>query len=292
MVRHTEVRRSIVPVRTSMTLQAPWTIYVDEAGSDSFREAPEAERRAYIVCAVAVPTTDLPALRRILPRGSSGEFLKSSHAEWNRHRALAFARDLLATRAEVSAFMANPGAPENIEVFRDGTTRANEGRRRFREGLPAAERAQHPDITGHDLHYMLFLSWVLVELRRTIHTRTRNLMTFADVILDNKSIEDFQRQWFRVEFPRLADEHEWRIGRLDWCREEDEPLLLLPDLVAGIIHREEVHRDVGAAAHKLWEADRDGRIRFLNKAPTRGDSSGAKGGTERAGHGGHPVSEG
>lgn len=252
-----------------MDLQAPWTIYVDEAGSDAFREARDGKRRAYIVCAVAVPTSDLGALERILPRGSCGRLLKSSDCEWNRQRAFTFVDELLASTAEIAAFMADPQDQENIETVRKDVEQANEGRRKFRDALPnAAERCQHPNITGHDLHYQLFLSWVLVEVRKSILKRTRSLMTFADVVLDNKSISEFQRQWFRVEFRRVAEQFKWRIGRLEWCREQDEPLLLLPDLVGGIIHREEVSRDVGAAAHKLWDADRDGRVSFINKVPT------------------------
>lgn len=256
-----------------MNLQAPWTIYVDEAGSDSFREARGAERRAFIVCAVAVPTMDAVACRGILPRGTAGQLLKSSSREWNRDMATHFVQDLLATPAQVAAFLVNPGDPANVEVFRNSAERANEGRRRFREGLKSdEERRKHPDITGHDLHYQLFLSWVLIELQRITLNRTNRRMTFTDVVLDNKSIAEFQRQWFEQEFRRIADEHQWRIGRMDWCREEDEPLLLLPDLVAGIIHREEVHRDVGPAAFKLWDADRDGRVRFLNKPPAQPSS--------------------
>lgn len=71
------------------------------------------------------------------------------------------------------------------------------------------------------------------------------------------------------ELRRICAENGLRIERFEWRREEDEPLLLLPDLFGGILCREDRYRDVGPAAQRLWDAGRDGRFKLVNKPPSK-----------------------
>lgn len=92
-----------------MDLQAPLTIFVDEAGSADFRVPSAGERKkAFVVCAVAVPTMAFRELEQIIPRNAKGEFLKASHRDFNNALAVTFADGLIQSKADVGAFLVDP----------------------------------------------------------------------------------------------------------------------------------------------------------------------------------------
>lgn len=254
-----------------MDLQAPLTIFVDEAGSADFRVPSAGERKkAFVVCAVAVPTMAFRELEQIIPRNAKGEFLKASHRDFNNALAVTFADGLIQSKADVGAFLVDPGAVENIELAHQLEKLANDRRKASRDSEPTGEgKRLHPEITSQDLHYLFFLSKALFACLEGYLTHHRALPSFIDIVIDTRELDEFQRQRSVSELRRICAEKGLRIGRFEWRREEDEPLLLLPDLFGGILCREDRYRDVGPAAQRLWDAGRDGRFKFVNKPPSK-----------------------
>ena len=261
--------RLVAETDRPMNVIPPLTIFVDESGSTEFGAPKEGEpKKALAVVAVAVPTMHFEAFRSLLPRTAAGKFLKAQDKEFHAGTALTFVNKLISSTAEVGAFLANPGAPENVELARERAARANRGRAKAREKQEIVEgKRQHPDITPRDLHYFDFLVKAVLKCIEA-YTARNSRPSFVDIVIDTMDVDEFQREWFKREFIRVADEHELTIRRIDWKTEQEEPLLLLPDLLGGILCREERYRDVGEAATKLWDAERDGRFKFLNKPPS------------------------
>lgn len=253
-----------------MDLQAPLTVFLDESGSVDFRQPlPGARKKAHAVCAVAVPTIAFAGLRSIVPRNVIGGFLKSSHENFNNDLAVCFVDQLVRSEAEVGAFLVDPGAAESIQVANARAELANARRAAARESEETdAGKREHPPIKPQDLHYLVFLGYALFACLEVCARRRRAMPSFIDVVVDTKDVDEFQRHRFVSELRRICREHGLVIGEFAWKTEEQEPLLLLPDLFGGILCREDRFRDVGAAAHKLWDAERAGRFKFLNKPPS------------------------
>jgi len=129
----------------------------------------------------------------------------------------------------------------------------------------------HPSIRQIAFRYLPFLLKALFGCLDVYQLRSGAIPSFTDIIIDTKDIDELQQQSFMHERRRLFKEHGLVIGELAWKREEDEPLLLLPDLFAGspgILCREDRFGDVGAVTHKLGDAERTGRFKFTNRSPT------------------------
>lgn len=258
-----------------MSIDPPWAIYVDEAGAADFGLPHGARKKALAVVAVAVPALHYEALRRILPRDDGGTYLKASSRGFSLEKAVQFATDIVASHAEVGAMLVDTGAEENIELSKERHARANEGRRQAREKeLTVEGRREHRDITLHDLHYLDFMSRAVLACFEAIMGR-QGKPTYVDIVLDSKQVNPHQGDWFVREFQRIGINHGIKIRDIVWRSEEEEPLLLLPDLFGGILCREERYRDAFAAASKLWDAVRAKRFIFANKPPQGEQGSGA-----------------
>jgi hypothetical protein len=253
-----------------MNLTAPLAVFIDEAGSADFRETVMGEcKRAFAVCAVAVPTIASRGLLQIIPRNATGDLLKASHRDFNNSLAVAFADGLIRSKAEVGAFLVDPGAAENIAIASRRAKLAND-RRIIARDTESTEQGKrlHPEIKPHDLHYLSFLSQAIFACLEVYSAHNQAIPSFVDFVVDTRGLDEFHRHQFVRELRRICGKGGIHIGKFEWKREEDEPLLLLPDLFGGILCREDRYRDVGAAAQKLWDAERTGRFKFVNKPPS------------------------
>lgn len=253
-----------------MNLTAPLAVFVDEAGSADFREPVMGEcKKAFAVCAVAVPTIAFRELLQIIPRNAAGDRLKASHRDFNNSLAIAFADGLIRSKAEVGAFLVDTGAAENIALANRLARLANDRRAIARDAEATGQgKSLHSEIKLHDLHYLSFLSQAIFACLEIYSAHNQAIPSFVDFVVDTKEINEFQRHRFVSELRRICGKGGIHIGQFEWKREEDEPLLLLPDLFGGILCREDRYRDVGAAAQKLWDAERAGRFKFVNKPPS------------------------
>ncbi|MDR4462806.1 MAG: hypothetical protein MRJ66_00940 [Nitrospira sp.] len=236
-----------------MKLTAPLTVFVDEAGSADFREPVMGERKkAFAVCAVSVPTIAFCELLQIIPRNTVGELLKASHKDFNNSLAATFVDGLIRSNAEVGACLVDPGAVENVALASKLAKLANDRRAIVRDAeITKDGKCLHPDIKSHDLHYLNFLSQAILACFEVYSAHNQAIPSFVDFVVDTMALDEFQRNRFVNELRRICGKGGIHIGQFEWKREEDEPLLLLPDLFGGILCREDRYHDVGAAAQKL-----------------------------------------
>lgn len=277
--------RRVAETDRPMNVIPPLKIFVDESGSTDFGEPKEDEpKKALAVVAVAVPTMHFKAIQSLLPRNAAGKFLKAQDREFHAGTALTFVNKLISSTANVGAFLVDPGAVKNIELANANAKLANDRREIARKQEVTEEgKHMHPPISPHDLHYMVFLSQALFACLEVYSFRNGGMPSFVDIVVDTKDIDESQRQRFVRELRRISNKYGLIVGEFVWKREEDEPLLLLPDLFGGILCREDRFRDVGAAAHKLWDAERAGRFKFVNKPPSERAAEAKGGGTVERG---------
>ncbi len=103
-----------------MDIQAPLTVFLDEAGAPDFGMPIAGEpKKAHVVCAVAMPNIAFKSFHSIIPRNAAGEYLKSSHVDFNKDLALIFVNHLISSNAEVGPFLADTEDPKNVELAID-----------------------------------------------------------------------------------------------------------------------------------------------------------------------------
>jgi hypothetical protein len=231
-------------------LQAPLTIYVDEAGSPDFTEvAAGGKLKAYVPCAVAVPNLAASSMLRCLPRSSSGTLLKSSDQALSEAQVVDFLTYLLASDCDVAAILIDPGGAESISVAHKGATLSSARR----------QAVHHAKISAASLGYSLLATQAIVNALTLTTERKGQLPTYVDVVLDAANIPRRHQRHF-AQFLRKASEPRVRFGRIEWAHEDSEPLLLLPDLVAGVLHRQGTVGDVRDSCRMIIKAAKAGRV--------------------------------
>lgn len=234
-----------------MTLIAPLQIYIDESGSPDFYEIRLGDLpKAYVPCAVAVPAMSADALQRILPRRMDGKLLKSSDNEFSAEVAYRFVDDLLLSDAEIAAILIDPAHPTSVSAARNNAALVN--RRR--------QTLHHPKISEAGFGYSIFTAQLVTNILMVSLNRKGSRPTFFDVVLDKGCLRSVDERRWQTALKDAADCYGTTVGRVEWTHEEHEPLLLLPDLVAGILHRDAIQGDVQRARQLLQDAGRAGRI--------------------------------
>lgn len=214
--------------RTGPSLHRPLTIYVDEGGRADYREPRGGEKlRAYVPCAVAVPTLSEEQLLRILPRGTNGERLKSSSLEMSDAIATAFLRALLASDVEIAIVQIDPGSAQSVEVAAKATARVNEAR----------EAVHHRQVTQQQFTYTLFVARAIINVLAHHAKRRKAIPTFLDVVLDQANLGRVHERQFVDMIRHSAEQAEITVSEVRWSDEQAHPLLLLPDIVAGVLYR-------------------------------------------------------
>jgi len=236
--------------RSNGRLEAPLTIYVDEAGSPDFTDVAAGERlKAYVPCAVAVPRLSAPGMNAHLPRAPSGKLLKSSDLGLSEELVLQFLKHLLASKCEIAAILIDPGGDKSIRTAQSGAALATERR----------QAVHHGKISASALGYSLLVAQAVINVIKAILDRTGNLPSFVDVVLDEASISRRHKRGFEKAI-RQAGQPRIHFGRLEWVHEQQEPLLLLPDLVAGVLHRHGTVGDLAAPCRVILDAAKAGRV--------------------------------
>lgn len=234
-----------------MTIVAPLQIFIDESGSPDFLEVKEGEPlKAYVPCAVAVPTLETEALLRLLPRGANGALLKSSDLEFSADVAFEFVNRLLSSNAEVAAILIDPAHSTSISAAWNNTALVNMRRK----------DVHLSKISKAGFSYSIFAARLVTNILMVALNRTGSRPSFFDVVLDKSPLSPMQERQWRAGLKSAAHNHNASVARVMWTDEGHESLLLLPDLVAGILHRDAIRGDVQRARQLLQDAGRIGRI--------------------------------
>ena len=188
-------------------------------------------------------------LAQILPRDKAGVPLKAADRSFNADLAYGFVQSLLETDAEIAAILIDTSHPTSVSAARNNTALVNQRRR----------AAHHRQITEAGFCYSIFAGQLIMNLLMVTLERTGLRPTFFDVVLDKAALKKkHERQW-RDILRNAAADNDTTVD-VAWTSEQQEPLLLLPDLVAGILLRDAVAGDVQRARQALQDAGRAGRI--------------------------------
>jgi hypothetical protein len=262
-------------------LTPPLTIYVDEAGGSDFGPPREGQRKkAHAVVAAAIPTLAADAVGRMLPQDSEGHPMKSTHPKLSGAHASRFAESLISSQVDIGAFLMDPGGKESIEAAERAYASECLGRKQAQERVGGKlGKKLHPDISQHDYFYLLFLIWTVNACAGAYNVRNGHFPSFLDIVLDTKSIKPAHRERFVRLYRETFDKPESDIPRIyvrdiRWRSEQEEPLLLVPDLFGGILCRaDRGYEDAFDAADKLWGAERKRRWKFLNTPPSEHEAA-------------------
>lgn len=236
-------------------LIAPVRIFVDEAGTPHFAPSANAQPRPYIPCAVAIPTACDQAIARLLPRGRDGQLLKASDVEFTEQRAVEFLEELLRREVDVSLVLTNASGNESVEVARNATEAANKhrtfGRRKVRQP---------------NLLYALLMKDAVIAAWGAASRRHGDFLTFVDLYLDEANLGPDFGGGLVEKFRRNTERKGLRLGAIEWRAESEEPLLLVPDIIAGVFHRRVMTGECEEACRLLLDAGKAGRIRIQDGA--------------------------
>jgi hypothetical protein len=223
-------------------------MFVDEAGSPVFRPQVSVGR-GYVVAAVCVPAQERSNLIAILPR-ASGRLLKSSDAWMTPMAAATFVSKLLYSSVDVSLVLLDTAGVRAYKRAREATAASNALRRAI----------GNPRLNTHDLVYMLMLKDAVTAAWLKASQRLQAPVSFFDLVLDTASVAGHSRD-LTVKAVQSTFHRAGLVCReVLWKRESDEPLLLVPDILAGVCRRQLTHHDVIDAWRLIEGAADAGRI--------------------------------
>jgi hypothetical protein len=226
-------------------------IFVDECGTPSFIDAGSSFKdRGYVAVATLVPALERARLLEILPRGSDGSLLKASSREMSPDIATTFIKQMLKTPVDLALVMLDTGSSQNEEI----ASRAAEIARRSRR------KNRVPQINGGVLMYLLMVNAAIINAWSHSAIRHRRELKFFEVVMDDFSMTNCNRDFFRSEFQSEMVSQGVCVNSIRWEAEEQEPLLYIPDLFAGVCRRQLTHGDVGEAWDIIYAAAQSGRI--------------------------------
>ena len=239
---------SDAPLRVT-SIAAPLTIYVDESGKPDYRIPGPGDRpKAYVVCAVSIHAADEAHLLAALPRDGVGSLLKHSQIK-DDSAICAFLDRLFRSRAEIGAIQIDPGSTQSIHAATANTDMVNERRR----------MVGHREVKPPTLTYTLLAARAIPLALYQAMLRTGSRPRFFDVFMDRANLAKEHEDQFRRMLQETMLAHEMTLGQLDWKTEQDCPMLVVPDIVGGALHR----RGVGhltEPGRMLLRAERQGRI--------------------------------
>lgn len=226
-------------------------IFVDESGSPSFIDAGSSFKdRGYVAAAILVPALERARLIEMLPRGSDGSLLKASSREMSPDIAATFIEQVLNTPVDISLVMLDTGSGQNEEIAYRAAEIARRSRRK--NGVPP--------INGCGLMYLLMVSTAIINAWSHEAIRHNRELKYFEVVMDNFSMTNYNRDFFRSEFQLEMVRQGVCVNSIQWETEEDEPLLYIPDLFAGVCRRQLTNGDVGEAWATIDAAIQSRRI--------------------------------
>jgi len=226
-----------------MNILPPFEIYVDEANTPLF-EARPGLCTPYAVAAVAMSPLDKDKIIAILPRDDSGNLLKSSSVSMTDELAANFIRNLLALNVLVALVGVDASDPENCGLADVMISKANEIRRK--------------KLTKSNMMYVRTVVQALANIWST------DKITFFDLILDSSSLPKKESRRFCSVLQEKLGSRGTTVREIRWQTEQVEPLLLAPDILAGVGSRWSTHQDVPASWNEIVRGHSAGKLIIEN----------------------------
>lgn len=241
----------------------PARIFIDEAGHLDLRELEgERELRPYVLCGVCIPTMYEAETVAILPKGGDGELLKATSSGLSPDAARRFVEEILRREIGISLLFISSGHAESLNTVSEMTRLVNKNR------SVGSKTKKPPHVI-----YALSAKDVAIWSWGRLGLMQKEMPTFLDVVFDNFSLPNQFRRWFRKTLVEKCATQDITIRQVTWASEADEPLLLVPDLLAGIVHRHVTRQDCPDAFSMLLEASKKGTIRIEDGASFGGSKT-------------------
>jgi hypothetical protein len=216
----------------------PYTIFVDESGTPICRAAGQPDsHEGYVVAAVAVPVLSVPFLHSILPRNSAGQILKFSDRELTPKVLAYFVEQVLFSDVELCLAMLETTSPKNRALSGDLVTVSNQRR-----------AARHnPAISQASMVYLQTAGEAILGALSQLSRRRGPASGFIDVTLDEGNVSQHDRPNIVTALKQDCTRCGFDCRDVTWTTEQAQPMLFVPDILAGIYRRQVTHRDVNDA---------------------------------------------
>ncbi len=170
--------------------------------------------------------------------------------EFHDRLAAGFLRQLLALPIGLAIITIDPSLPTHVDMMDRILTRVNTSH--------AAIHRRH--VSRSHFGYALVAPSVLMQLWGFTLRRFGARITLVDACFDRQSLPRTEREDIESAVRESAAVADIVFGRLEWAARGERLALAIPDLVAGVVHRQLTRGDCPEAFGLLQQAEQSGRI--------------------------------
>ena len=225
------------------------TVYHDYAGNLHF--APnEAGESNVISCACHIPQATEDQVIAILPRGRKAQFLKAGDAEMHVGLAERFIECLLELDVDIGIQSVDVGGEDSIAGIKYAAQYSKKSRKKHNKPI-------HNELS---LSYSLFTSAAVLYSLTARATRVGVFPHEFTLVLDREDIGRKRNEDYMCDLISIFSKHGTTVLDFSWQSRLEEPLLLVPDIVGGLIRRHGVTGEGERGVQLLKEAERSGQV--------------------------------
>lgn len=205
----------------------------------------------YVVGRVGTATSDTDFAFHALPKDPRPAHenvpIKSSDRAMTQEAAIEFMERLFVPCVSAAALVCvDAGHAKSVAAAANYAKFANRARRM--NGAPEVPTATHM--------YVRLVSEAVIEAWAATCKAIGPMNTLVDVVFDRQDMNEVERQKFAERLREATDARGrgFKSGEIRWASRSDEPLLLLPDQIAGVVRRHARGSDLpeGMAAVDSW----------------------------------------
>ncbi|MFA4828568.1 MAG: hypothetical protein WC855_07270 [Thermodesulfovibrionales bacterium] len=227
-----------------MDLLPGYEIYIDESNTPIFKTNKQRRESPYAVCAIAISILDKKRIENLLPRDETGGLMKFSSLGLTDGTVSQFLDGILESDILFSLVGLDTSAEENCQFAELLTDTANQHRRK--------------KIKQSNLMYARVAAEAIIAIYGS------NRLSFFDIIFDSNSLP---KNEFNLLKNILKDKFAKRgviIREITRKTEQQEPLLLAADIIAGVGRRWDTHQDVPQSWGKIIKGQKLGKVIIRN----------------------------
>jgi hypothetical protein len=110
--------------------------------------------------------------------------------------------------------------------------------------------------------YLLAVWEALLRSVESFYLRNAVLPSPLEVVFDQANLKSEESEFVSWALKSVCSKQGLRIGPVSWSFEQDEPLLLVPDIFSGVLRRQATHGDLPLAWNEIQRAIQTKRIAY------------------------------
>ena len=179
-----------------------------------------------MACAVLIPASSYQPIEKLLPQ-ANGSYLKSSDKDLADFVVTGFFSEILKTRCTITFISIDLGSASNVAAAKRVAYAANQFRKRAGQRANSPQNYQYISCTSRPI----LTCWV----KYFGIPNPANPFPAIDIILDgNSPLKKWETKRYQQELKAKTQNNGYRLRTLSWRLRNEDPLLLVPDLLAGI----------------------------------------------------------